>query len=451
VLASVALAAGHRRRQDGAKRFWRVAPAAAGLALGAVTLARWLGAPRPVSLAVIAAVIAALGAFLYLLGRDRAVTDALAAEIDADGAYHGELRSAFWFAGRDRRDDWTDLHLARAADRLGRADWNHLYPVVRHPFPRIATAALSLGAMVIALGAPGRPPAHRLATPVAAATDTSDQAPFQLQMLPPDLLKQLEELLANAEKGAKASNAQTDKALALWNMFTALNSDINPEKLKELARAMDPSKRGSVKEAARKLNDLAERSLKASDMNDLPADMRQALDDLGTQLLRSADAEQQAANDAAQNASAGQRGEGGPSADASSEGPQSLDQASIQMSKEDNAAAGAGMMMMGPQMGPRGSGAQGGAGGGGNSGPPPNNGNMAAITDALRRETIEASADTAGDNVLSETRRKTERGQATVGFTQGTARPSDRSRASAPPPVPEDRRGAVQTYFSRKQ
>ena len=76
---------------------------------------------------------------------------------------------------------------------------------------------------------------------------------------------------------------------------------------------------------------------------------------------------------------------------------------------------------------------------------------MAGIAQALRRETVEASADTAGENVLSETRRKTERGQATVGFTQGAAGPSDRSRASAPPPVPEDRRGTVQTYFSRKQ
>ena len=121
------------------------------------------------------------------------------------------------------------------------------------------------------------------------------------------------------------------------------------------------------------------------------------------------------------------------------------------MAKESNAAAGAGMMMMAPQLGPRGNPSQGGFGGGGNSGPPANNGSLAALTQALRKETVEASADTAGENVLSETRRKTEHGQATVGFTRGDAVGAGPSRASAPPPVPEDRRGTVQTYFTRTQ
>jgi hypothetical protein len=212
---------------------------------------------------------------------------------------------------------------------------------------------------------------------------------------------------------------------------------------------MDPSKKGSVKAAAEKLNDLAERSLKASDINELPADLRQALEDLGTQLMQSADAEQKAAEQASQNASASKAGNDAQANAAASDGPPTLDQASIQMSKDVNAGAGAGMMMMSPQMGANGNPSAGGFGGAGNSGPPPNSGRMKDLAQALRKETVEATADTAGDNVLSETRRKTERGQATVGFTQTAAAPSARSHASAPPPVPEDRRGAVQTYFSR--
>jgi hypothetical protein len=94
--------------------------------------------------------------------------------------------------------------------------------------------------------------------------------------------------------------------------------------------------------------------------------------------------------------------------------------------------------------------AGGGFGGGGRSGPPPTNGTMPGLADALRHETIEASTDTAGQNVLSETRRQTERGQATVPFTQTAPGASDRSLAGAPPPVPEDRRATVQSYFTRQ-
>ena len=47
-------------------------------------------------------------------------------------------------------------------------------------------------------------------------------------------------------------------------------------------------------------------------------------------------------------------------------------------------------------------------------------------------------------------RRKTEQGRSTVGFTQGAAGQFDKSRAAAPPPVPEARRSGVQSYFVRK-
>ena len=110
-----------------------------------------------------------------------------------------------------------------------------------------------------------------------------------------------------------------------------------------------------------------------------------------------------------------------------------------------------GMMMLSSQQGPKGMQSSGGYGGAGNSGPPPNGGAMPGIEQALKRETIEASTDTQGENVLSETRRQTERGQATVGFSHSAAVRSAPSAAEAAPPVPEGRRAAVQSYFTRKQ
>jgi hypothetical protein len=74
----------------------------------------------------------------------------------------------------------------------------------------------------------------------------------------------------------------------------------------------------------------------------------------------------------------------------------------------------------------------------------------AAIEAALKQEIVEASEDKAGDNVDTEIRRKTEHGNATVGFTGSASGQFDRSRAAAPPPVPEARRSGVQTYFVRK-
>jgi hypothetical protein len=89
----------------------------------------------------------------------------------------------------------------------------------------------------------------------------------------------------------------------------------------------------------------------------------------------------------------------------------------------------------------------GGVGGGAGS---DNAAGTAANLEALKQEVVEASQDDTGDNVDAEIRRKTEHGDATVAFTRSGATASDRSRAAAPPPVPEARRSDVQTYFIRK-
>ena len=74
----------------------------------------------------------------------------------------------------------------------------------------------------------------------------------------------------------------------------------------------------------------------------------------------------------------------------------------------------------------------------------------AALAAAFKQEMVEASQDNPGDNVETEIRRKTEQGSSKVGFTQGAAGQFDKSRAAAPPPVPEARRSGVQSYFVRK-
>lgn len=394
--------------------------------------------------------MAGLAVDLMLQRRTRAVSDAMAARIDAEAGLGGELRSAAWFASRDTRDEWAAFHLARAARRLETVDWRALYPPVRAVRSQVATAALFVAAIALSWSMSSGASARGTAGPARTSdlVPAAGALPGRLELLPADLRKQVEELLAAIERGTLPREQQMKRALDLWNVFSQINDDIDPETLKELAEAMDPARR-SADQASKALLEMAGRAQKASEAAGLPPELRRTLEDLGMELAQAADAEQRLAAQEAQNASAS-AGKAGAPGDAASSSSPSLDQASIQFAKDTQAAAGAGMMMLSSQLGPKGDPAS-GFGGAGNTGPPPNNGTMPAIEQALRRETIEASEDTTGENVLSETRRKTEHGQATVPFARGAAGVSDRSRATAPPAVPEGRRAAVQAYFARKK
>src|SRR5205823_1000785 len=120
---------------------------------------------------------------------------------------------------------------------------------------------------------------------------------------------------------------------------------------------------------------------------------------------------------------------------------------SIEFSREANASAGAGMMML-SDAGGSASGMR--SGGAGNQGQKPGNGQLLDVEQALRRETVEANKDASGDNVTAEVRRKTEQSHATAGFTRAAAGAFDHSRVAAPPPVPEASRAKVQAYFIRQ-
>jgi hypothetical protein len=120
---------------------------------------------------------------------------------------------------------------------------------------------------------------------------------------------------------------------------------------------------------------------------------------------------------------------------------------SMRMTGEAASDPGGQMMMQGG--GPMGGDPMGGAG---NSGARGRGDAKGLLAEALRKELIEASADTAGANVSTEDiRRKTEQGRSTLGFTNVAPRgPYARGRAVPPPPVPDGRRALVQSYFIKR-
>ena len=119
----------------------------------------------------------------------------------------------------------------------------------------------------------------------------------------------------------------------------------------------------------------------------------------------------------------------------------------MKMTREAASDPGGQMMMQGG--GPMGGDPQAGAG---NSGARGRGDGKGPLAEALRRELIEANADTAGANVSKEDlRRKTEQGHSTLGFTRAAPRGAyARGRAVPPPPVPDGRRPLVQSYFIKR-
>lgn len=444
VRAAIAQADRRRRTREAGRQLWRAAPLVAAVSLGIAAGSHWGGWPAIVPLGVIGAGVLGLTAYLSLSRRDRVISDAVAAEIDADAGLGGELRSASWFAARESRDAWTDVHLEWAAARLHATDWARLYPTVRAPRARLATLIMVIGALALVITLPERFPVRpnafaQASTRVAARGNSLSHA----EMLPPELQKRLEELLAAAETGTLPTGENAAGEAELRDLLARLGQIRDPDVLKELARAMDANPRQT--DRTTQLKTLAERARRAAEMAGMSQEMREALEKLADQLELVESEQTNTAEGTDPAASAGaQQGETGPTNAAAG-----MEEASIQFLKDADAGGGAGVVMMSSQDGPRGDGPP-GAGAGG-SGSLDAAGRMIGIEQALRQETVEASVDNAGQNVLTETRRKTEHGRATVTFTGSASGTSDRARASAPPAVPEARRAGVQTYFIRKQ
>ncbi len=450
VREAVSSAEQRRRRREAARQLWRAAPLAAIACLAIAILGRWMHWSVAVPISALVIGIAAAGAFVLYAGRVRPLSDVVAASIDADAGLGGELRSAAWFAAKDTRDEWMDYHLARAAERVQAQNWTALYPAYRATRERLLTGALAVAVVALVVTWPGRAGiAARVPVASAVAPAALPDGAGLITPVPEDLRKQIEDLLAAAEKGTMSAQQQTKTAAKLWNYMATFNLPDDPEALKQLAKMMDPNQKGSADDAARKMLELADKANKAADADSIPPELRKAMQDLGSQLSEAAEAEQHSSEKAnQQNGASKDATPGEAAADAKSA---DLDKSSIQFSKDNNASAGASMMMLSEQPGQPGGGSASGYGGAGGS-KAANNGTMPPqLQQALRRETVEANTDTAGDNVLSETRHKTEHTSATVGFAGTAPGAHVQAPAAAPPPIPEDRRSVVETYFTRKQ
>jgi hypothetical protein len=444
VRVSIARADVRRRSREADQRLWRIAPWLGAVDLGVAAVSRWEAWSVLIPLAVVAASVIGAAGYLYFIRRARPISDVTAAKLDRDAGLVGELRSANWFASLEARDDWADLHLERAADRLQSLDWAHLYPFVRRPRAWTVTALLMSASLVlVALTVPGRVALH--ASGGAATSVPGVQGAVPADALPAELAKQLQDLLAQLDAERLSVAEMNTKAAELRDLLDRLGLFSDPEKLKDLEQALrEPAE--DAPDQIKKMLEMAKNADRAANVAALPPDVRDALKNLSLQLMedaqeggeQTATAQQKSSSDVGKDA-AGNNASGSD-----------LNQASIQFSRDQGANAGAGMMMLAPQSPEQGTGMQSGPGGGTDQ-MRTGRGSLLALEQALRRETVEASKDIAGDNVTADVRRKTEHSQAGSAFTHAAAVKSDKGGAAAPPEVPEARRSQVQSYFIRKQ
>ena len=437
------VAADRRRRvRESSRQVWRMAPLAGGASLCLAGLSRWAGLPAGVPVVVLVAGTCALVAFALTSRRRRPVSDLTALAIDAEAGLNGELRSANWFAQREARDSWAEFHLGRAAEKLQRIDWTELYPRTRAGRAKLTTVVFAAATLAMTITMP-----ERAGVAPTASASTAEAAPAAQKtppgrVLDPELQRRLEELLAKAAKGDLPAAEALAGDAEMRDLLDRLNQLSDAELMDALKRALEATADG--KAAADNLKKLADQARRSPDIpGGLPKELQDALEKLSDE-IEIAQSERVVADDSGEEASGGpqqaQPGESGKTG--------AGQELSIQFAKAAEASGGAGVMMMssGDDSKPGGAGGAGVGGSGGEEAAAA----AAAIEAALTKETVEASQDTAGKNIETEIRRETERGSATVGFTGSASGSFDRTRAAAPPPVPEARRPGVQTYFVRK-
>ena len=433
--------------QDASRAFWRAAPFVTAASVCVAAASRWRGWSAILPLAVLSAAALVLLGRTYVARREHAISDVVAARIDKAAGLGGELRSASWFALRDTRDAWADYHLDRAARRLGAADWGALYPSIQAGRAKAATAMLALCTVALAVPLPGRTIWPGSTARAATVHATRAQGIADADGLLPEVQKQLEALLAAAENGTAIPAGAPMTAAELRSLVSRLNALRDAGKLKDLARAMTPAAGGKSDEPAKEMQALADRARKAAQMPAVGPEAQDTLQKVSDDMADAAKAAQPP-NDAPGETVSSKTAQKSDAAPGKKGGD--VDEASITSISEAEAGGGAGIIMMGNKDDASGKAAP-GLGLGGGSDKRTDGGRMADLEAALRRETIEASADNTGDNVQTEAHRKTEHGQATVTYAHSAAGTFDRGRAVAPPPVPESRRAAVQTYFIRPQ
>jgi hypothetical protein len=437
-----ALLAGQRRRRlrERTRRLWQLAPLVAAAALVTAIAASLMGWPAWTALVVLAAGAAGLAGHVLGAFRTQAPSDPVAAALDRDAGLDGELRSASWFAGRDDRDAWADAHIDRAAERVAAVEWPRVYPPVAPGRSGITTAALTLAAVALAALLPARS-----MTPAAASGGSPDVSPpgqmlRTLQSLPPELLRQLEQLLAAAEAGDRHATQALSGNAALRERLGEMAASGDPRLLEALARAMADG--GQDQQALEAMEALAERIRRAAESAGMSAAMQEALDQLADEIEIATPERTGAGSRAAADPP------GGPDAAADGATGGGMEQLTIQFA-EDTAGGGGGVMILSQQPGEGDSAPGAGVGGSPSGEIAP--GTLAEIQVALDREVVEAHQDTPGSRVETERHRQTEESRAEAAFTRGTAAGTEATPLVSPPPVPEARRSGVRTYFVRPE
>ncbi len=427
-----------RRSREALSRVVRLAPWAGAVALLVAVVVRLAGGPPTAAVAgVLVLAVGLVGWFLVMRGSSPS-PDTSAARADADARLSGELRSAHWFARHPNAEPWIAFHVERAAHHAHSVDWNALYPPVRARRAWLATAAAVAAAIALVVTTPV--PDHVAEAAALTSVQLLDQE--LLDLLPPELRAQVEALLKQMAQGGDAGEIAEASLSELQDLMKNVDPELSAKLAEMLKNAQDA---GEAVPGGEKPPE-ADADLAKNTSAGLPEDVRWAVDDLAERLANASRDRQTNENNPSASEETGEMGAGSEQA-ASAQANSA--EAQMKMMRESASDPGASKMMMGAA-GAMGGDSRPGAGGnnGGRAGNAPD---PLSIAQALRQELLEASADAQGKNVEKEDiRRKTEQGDATVGFAR-VAPPStvDRSRAQAPPIVPDARRALLFNYFIR--
>lgn len=437
ILTAVARAE-HLRRQRLLTRFLlRVVPIVAAAVLVAAVAVRLARAPLAVFWASLAIAAAGLAIAVIVKRRVPAVDDAAAAQLDADAALGGELRSAHWFALHPAEDPWAAHHVRVAGGRVDDVSWPSVYPPVQAARTWAGSSFMVLAAVALALTSAW--PA-RLGGATNGAATIASNAPKSPKTLPADLQKQIDDLIKAVQNGSMPMDAARAKVAQLRDAVADLDPKLQAA-LAEATKGKQPSD-GNAEDPETK--DLASKAQQAAASADLPQDMKWSLQDLAEKL---ANAGKKGPKQDSETGSASP--DSSAKADAKSgDAGDKAQQAGVQMTRNAGADAQSNQMMATSspldglmKVDPR------GEDGGGRKGGAFKPFDMAA----MKKETIQADTDTQGANVLADLRRKSEQSRSAMAFSRVAPLATyDKSHATAPPPPPDSLRSLVKQYFIRK-
>lgn len=446
MLIAVERAESLRRRRVLTRRLLRVIPIVAGGLLVAAALIRLTHAPVTLFWALLGITVVGVAIFAWINGRVPPVNDTAAAQLDDDAQLHGELRSAHWFAsqpGVAAPADiaaWTAFHLQGAAERVQAVSWPSVYPPVQVARTWVASTVMVLAAIGVILTSAwsSARAADGGRTAGGAAANATGPA------LPADLQKQIDELINAVQRGTMPMDVARAKASELREALAKLD----PKMQDALAKAAQASQKAGDAKAGQKSDDaeaaaLAARAEKAATEADLPQDMKWSMEDLAAKLAKAS--QRPSGTGEKEKASASDSKDGKPANAEQAKPGEMPDDASMQMTRT-TAADAQSSQMMASSAAPMGANAR------GEIKPGDQKGTAAPLNlAALKKETVQADADSQGSNVLAEMRRKSEQSHSKMQFSRVAPLATyDKNHAAAPPPPPDTLRALVRQYFIRR-